>query len=80
MVPYLALVIIAILFLYSAIKILNEYERVVDLPAGPARSAPKGPGLILLISGHSTRWSGSACASSPSTCRRRTSSPRTTSR
>ncbi|MBI5342896.1 MAG: slipin family protein, partial [Deltaproteobacteria bacterium] len=48
MVPYLALVIIAILFLYSAIKILNEYERGVIFRLGRVIGA-KGPGLILLI-------------------------------
>ncbi len=48
MVPYLALAIIAILFLYSAIKILNEYERGVIFRLGRVIGA-KGPGLILLI-------------------------------
>jgi regulator of protease activity HflC (stomatin/prohibitin superfamily) len=48
MVPYFALVIIAILFLYSAIKILNEYERGVIFRLGRVIGA-KGPGLILLI-------------------------------
>jgi regulator of protease activity HflC (stomatin/prohibitin superfamily) len=48
MVPYLALLIIVILFLYSAIKILNEYERGVIFRLGRVIGA-KGPGLILLI-------------------------------
>src|SRR3972149_1095032 len=48
MVPYLALVIIAILFLYSAIKVLNEYKRGVIFRLGRVIGA-KGPGLILLI-------------------------------
>ncbi|MBF8259860.1 MAG: PHB protein [Actinobacteria bacterium] len=48
MVPYLALVIIGVLFLYSAIKILNEYERGVIFRLGRVIGA-KGPGLILLI-------------------------------
>ena len=48
MVPYLALAIIVILFLYSAIKILNEYERGVIFRLGRVIGA-KGPGLILLI-------------------------------
>jgi regulator of protease activity HflC (stomatin/prohibitin superfamily) len=34
MVPYLALLIIVILFLYSAIKILNDYERGVIFRLG----------------------------------------------
>jgi len=48
MVPYLALLIIVILFLYSAIKILKEYERGVIFRLGRVIGA-KGPGLILLI-------------------------------
>ncbi|MBI5419956.1 MAG: slipin family protein [Deltaproteobacteria bacterium] len=48
MIPYLALLVIAILFLYSAIKILNEYERGVIFRLGRVIGA-KGPGLILLI-------------------------------
>ena len=48
MVPYFALLIIVILFLYSAIKILNEYERGVIFRLGRVIGA-KGPGLILLI-------------------------------
>jgi regulator of protease activity HflC (stomatin/prohibitin superfamily) len=48
MVPYLALAVIVILFLYSAIKILNEYERGVIFRLGRVIGA-KGPGLILLI-------------------------------
>jgi regulator of protease activity HflC (stomatin/prohibitin superfamily) len=48
MVPYFAILVIAILFLYSAIKILNEYERGVIFRLGRVIGA-KGPGLILLI-------------------------------
>jgi regulator of protease activity HflC (stomatin/prohibitin superfamily) len=48
MVPYLAILVIAVLFLYSAIKILNEYERGVIFRLG-RMIASKGPGLILLI-------------------------------
>jgi regulator of protease activity HflC (stomatin/prohibitin superfamily) len=48
MVPYLALLVIVVLFLYSAIKILNEYERGVIFRLGRVIGA-KGPGLILLI-------------------------------
>ena len=48
MVPYFALLVIVILFLYSAIKILNEYERGVIFRLGRVIGA-KGPGLILLI-------------------------------
>jgi len=36
-------------FLFSAIKILNEYERGVIFRLGRALPEPKGPGLIILI-------------------------------
>jgi len=48
MFPYVAILVIAVLFLYSAIKILNEYERGVVFRLGRVIGA-KGPGLILLI-------------------------------
>jgi regulator of protease activity HflC (stomatin/prohibitin superfamily) len=48
MVPYVAILVIAVLFLYSAIKILNEYERGVIFRLGRVIGA-KGPGLIILI-------------------------------
>jgi regulator of protease activity HflC (stomatin/prohibitin superfamily) len=50
MVPYtfLALLVIAIFFLSSAIKVLREYERGVIFRLGRVIGA-KGPGLILLI-------------------------------
>jgi regulator of protease activity HflC (stomatin/prohibitin superfamily) len=48
MIPYVAILVIAVLFLYSAIKILNEYERGVIFRLGRVIGA-KGPGLILLI-------------------------------
>jgi regulator of protease activity HflC (stomatin/prohibitin superfamily) len=48
MFPSVAILIIAVLFLYSAIKILNEYERGVIFRLGRVIGA-KGPGLILLI-------------------------------
>ncbi len=48
MVPYFALLVIVVLFLYSAIKILNEYERGVIFRLGRVIGA-KGPGLILLV-------------------------------
>ena len=46
--PMIAIVMLVILFLYSAIKILNEYERGVIFRLGRVIDA-KGPGLILLI-------------------------------
>jgi regulator of protease activity HflC (stomatin/prohibitin superfamily) len=48
MVPYFALLVIVILFLYSTIKILNEYERGVIFRLGRVIGA-KGPGIIILI-------------------------------
>ncbi len=46
--PMVAIVMLVLLFLYSAIKILNEYERGVIFRLGRVIDA-KGPGLILLI-------------------------------
>jgi regulator of protease activity HflC (stomatin/prohibitin superfamily) len=46
--PVIAIVVLAILFLYSALKILNEYERGVIFRLGRVIQA-KGPGLIILI-------------------------------
>ena len=46
----LALIMLVVFFLYSAIKILNEYERGVVFRLGRMIGA-KGPGLILLIPG-----------------------------
>jgi len=45
---YVALLVIVVLFLSSAIRILNEYERGVVFRLGRLIGA-KGPGLILLI-------------------------------
>ena len=46
---FLFVIVIAVFFLMSAIKILNEYERGVIFRLGRALPHPKGPGLILLI-------------------------------
>ncbi len=48
MAPYLIIVVLAILFLASAIRILNEYEKGVVFRLGRVLHS-KGPGLILLI-------------------------------
>jgi len=45
----LAFVVLAMALLSSAIKILREYERGVIFRLGRVLSAPKGPGLIILI-------------------------------
>jgi regulator of protease activity HflC (stomatin/prohibitin superfamily) len=43
------LLVLAVLFLASAIRILNEYERGVIFRLGRVMSRAKGPGLIILI-------------------------------
>ena len=49
--PYtiIFLVVLAGLFLASAIRILNEYERGVIFRLGRVMDRAKGPGLIILI-------------------------------
>src|SRR4030042_3971472 len=46
---FLVVIILAVFFLMSAIKILNEYERGVIFRLGRALHFAKGPGLIILI-------------------------------
>jgi regulator of protease activity HflC (stomatin/prohibitin superfamily) len=48
--PILILIILVVMFLFSAIRILNEYERGVIFRLGRL-IATKGPGLIILIPG-----------------------------
>jgi regulator of protease activity HflC (stomatin/prohibitin superfamily) len=48
-IPILFVVVIVVFFLFSAIKILNEYERGVIFRLGRVLGMPKGPGLIILI-------------------------------
>jgi regulator of protease activity HflC (stomatin/prohibitin superfamily) len=43
------LIILAVLFLATAIKVLNEYERGVIFRLGRVMSRAKGPGLIIII-------------------------------
>src|ERR671930_1784657 len=43
------IVFLLLLFLISAIKVAREYERGIVFRLGRLRSAPKGPGLFLLI-------------------------------
>jgi len=45
----LFVIFVIVFFLFSAIKILNEYERGVIFRLGRVLGAPKGPGLIILI-------------------------------
>ena len=44
----IAIVLIAIIFLYAALKVVKEYERLVVFRLGHLIGA-RGPGLILLI-------------------------------
>lgn len=43
------IVVIVLLFLFSAIKILNEYERAVVFRLGRVIHEPKGPGIVIII-------------------------------
>ncbi|UCG21137.1 MAG: slipin family protein [Deltaproteobacteria bacterium] len=43
------LIVLAVLFLASAIRILNEYERGVVFRLGRVMARAKGPGLIIII-------------------------------
>jgi regulator of protease activity HflC (stomatin/prohibitin superfamily) len=43
------IVVVVLLFLFSAIKILNEYERAVVFRLGRVMSEPKGPGIVIII-------------------------------
>jgi regulator of protease activity HflC (stomatin/prohibitin superfamily) len=45
----ITIVVLVILFLFSAVKILNEYERAVVFRLGRVLEQPKGPGLIIII-------------------------------
>jgi regulator of protease activity HflC (stomatin/prohibitin superfamily) len=45
----IVVLVLVVFFLFSAIKILNEYERGVIFRLGRALSHAKGPGLIILI-------------------------------
>lgn len=49
-VPLIVVVVLVVMFLASAIKILNEYERAVIFRLGRIRDV-KGPGLIVIIPG-----------------------------
>jgi regulator of protease activity HflC (stomatin/prohibitin superfamily) len=48
--PILVVVVLVVMFLASAIKIMNEYERAVIFRLGRIRDV-KGPGLIIIIPG-----------------------------
>jgi len=48
--PMIVVVVLVVMFLASAIKIMNEYERAVIFRLGRIRDV-KGPGLIIIIPG-----------------------------
>lgn len=48
--PLIVVVVLVVMFLASAIKIMNEYERAVVFRLGRIRDV-KGPGLIVIIPG-----------------------------
>jgi regulator of protease activity HflC (stomatin/prohibitin superfamily) len=45
----ITIVVLVIFFLFSAVKILPEYERAVVFRLGRVLEQPKGPGLIIII-------------------------------
>jgi regulator of protease activity HflC (stomatin/prohibitin superfamily) len=47
--PALIVLVIIALYVFSSIKILNEYERAVVFRLGKLLSQPKGPGVILVF-------------------------------
>ncbi|KAF0157407.1 MAG: membrane protease subunit stomatin/prohibitin -like protein [Syntrophaceae bacterium] len=47
-IPVIVITAMVVMFLASAIKVLNEYERAVVFCLGRIRAA-KGPGLIMII-------------------------------
>ena len=47
--PALIVFVVVAFYLFSSIKILNEYERGVIFRLGKLLSAPKGPGIILVF-------------------------------
>ncbi|NLN39376.1 MAG: slipin family protein [Smithella sp.] len=49
-IPLIVIVVLVVMFLVSAIKVLNEYERAVLFRLGRVRNI-KGPGLIIIIPG-----------------------------
>ena len=51
-IAFIALVVVVVVvasFLYSAVKVVKEYERGVIFRLGRVQGGPKGPGLFLLL-------------------------------
>ena len=70
--------IIVVLYLFSSIKVLAEYERGVIFRLGRLLGHEKGPGIVLVLR-PLTAWSGSRCGRKRWKSLRRTSSPAITS-
>ena len=47
--PFLIVLAAVVLYVFSSIKILNEYERAVVFRLGRLHPSPKGPGIILVF-------------------------------
>jgi regulator of protease activity HflC (stomatin/prohibitin superfamily) len=47
--PVLIVAVVVALYVFSCLKVLNEYERVVVFRLGKLLSAAKGPGLIVIF-------------------------------
>ena len=78
--PVLVVVGAVVFWLLLSVKVLNEYERGVVFRLGQAAARSPRARASCSCLARSTGWCGSACARWSSTCRRRTSSPATTSR
>ena len=76
---FIPIVLVGLLIFTSAIKVLREYERAVVFRLGRLIGA-QGPGSRLLIPVIDKMMKIAAAHGDAWTCRRRTSSPRTTSR
>jgi regulator of protease activity HflC (stomatin/prohibitin superfamily) len=80
--PTLGLAVIVVIFLiwfFNSVYVIKEWERGVVLRLGRMLPEAKGAGLRLVFFPIDSS-PASRCASRPSTCRPRTSSPATTSR
>jgi len=47
--PFVVVVVAVVLYIFSCIKILNEYERAVVFRLGRLHPTPKGPGITLVF-------------------------------
>jgi regulator of protease activity HflC (stomatin/prohibitin superfamily) len=56
--PTYLLIGLAILLLFSTLKVLPEYQRLVVLRLGRALPQAKGPGLVIVIPDHRHAHSG----------------------